>query len=249
MQDASFSSAGITTAGMTTAAISTARLNDLIESIQQARRSLEEWQNQKTEAMIRLDSFSYDIQKIEEDRNRMSEQLEAAKREFSSETKIYQSQVTELTDQLQLLKFELEALKGQCTEKDIAIESLNKELSNRDRVREQLLAQHQKNVSEMEALFEKRQQELLAGEKKVQESLAAQLSDSNQRRVEAEARNERLERELSSIRTRMIGILHPEAGDQSKKASSAASGMETHHIQTLSKAETSVDDYLKRLGY
>ncbi|NDG85281.1 MAG: hypothetical protein EBX52_09645 [Proteobacteria bacterium] len=239
MQDASYSAS----------VISTARLNDLIESIQQARRSLDEWQNQKTEAMIRLDSFSFDIQKIEEDRNRLAEQLEAVKREFSNEAKIYQGQITELTDQLQLLKFELEAVKGQSTEKDLAIESLNKELANRDRTRAQLIAQQQKNTAEMEALFEKRQQELLAGEKKVQEGLAAQLSDANQRRVEAEARNERLERDLANIRTRMIGILHPDSAEHSKTGPRPDAGIDTHHIQSMSKSETSVDDYLKRLGY
>ena len=237
MQDASFS------------AISTSRLNDLIESISDARRSLEEWQNQKTEALIRLDSFSYDILKIEEERNRMADSLESVRREAENEARIYQGQIAELTDQLQLLKFELEGARGQCTEKDLSIDALQKEITNQDRVREQLIAQHAKNLAELEALFEKRNQEMRAQEKKIQESLGAQLTEMTQRKIEAEARIERLERDLGSIRTQMLGILHPQSSETAKAGSRVESVMETHTIQSLSKSDTTVDDYLKRLGY
>jgi chromosome segregation ATPase len=237
MQDASFS------------AISTSRLNDLIDSISEARRSLEEWQNQKTEALIRLDSFSYDIQKIEEERNRMAEGLEGAKRESENESRIYQGQIAELTDQLQMLKFELEGMKGQCTEKDLSIDALKKEIGNQDRVKEQLIAQNTKNLAELEALFEKRQEELRIQEKKIQENLGAQLSEMTQRKVEAETKIERLERDLGNIRTQMLGILHPQAQESGKSVVRLDSGTETHTIQSISKSDTTVDDYLKRLGY
>jgi chromosome segregation ATPase len=237
MQDASFS------------AISTSRLNDLIDSISGARRSLEEWQNQKTEALIKLDSFSYDILKIEEERNRMAESLESTKRESENEARIYQGQVAELTDQLQILKFELEGLKGQGTEKDLSIDALKKEIANQDRVREQLIAQHAKNIAELETLFEKRQNDLRSQEKKIQESLGAQLTEMTQRKIEAEAKIERLERDLGSIRTQMLGILHPQAGESVKSNYRVESGTETQTIQALSKTDTTVDDYLKRLGY
>ena len=85
--------------------ITTARLNDLVNSISEARRSLQNWQDQKTEALIRLDAFTYDVQKIEDDRLRIVERHEALLRESETHYAIYQKQIGELSDQLQILKF------------------------------------------------------------------------------------------------------------------------------------------------
>ncbi len=243
MQDASYST------------ISSARLNDLIDSISEARRTLEDWQNQKTEAMIRLDSFSYDIAKIEEDRNRMLQQHEDARREVERQGRIHQEQVESLTDRLQVMKFELEELRGSCAEKDLLIEAQRKEIGNLERLRDQQESRHAAILAEQEALFEKRHQEALAREKRIQENLGAQLAEMTQRKVDADARVEKLEQEFSEVRARMMGILHPRkddpagAGEDRGAREADHRSVETHTIHELSKTDHSVNDYLKRLGY
>ena len=73
--------------------ISTARLNELMTAISEARQSFQNWQDQRTEALIRLDAFSIDVQKIEEEKVRLEQRLVDANKETGAQAKIYQTQI------------------------------------------------------------------------------------------------------------------------------------------------------------
>ena len=226
--------------------ITTARLNDLVNSISEARRSLQNWQDQKTEALIRLDAFTYDVQKIEDDRLRIVERHEALLRESETNYGIYQKQIGELSDQLQILKFELEGLKNQTTGKDLEIESLKKELENQERIKEQMIEQHSRRMTEQANEAEKRHREALQSEKRIQESLSGELAEMTLRKSEAISKVERLERDLSHIRSHMLGVLQGDGVVPSRAP------LDTQNIQKIVGADSevaTVDDYLKRLGY
>jgi chromosome segregation ATPase len=255
--------------------INSARLDDLVHAIAEARRSLQNWQDKRTEAMIRLDAFAYDVQKIEEDRARMDQKISDLKHETQSQAKIYQSHVGELTDQMQLLKLESENLRNEILDKNMVIESLHKEIEAQKVLRGQLVHQHAQKQNELRAELEVKFANQIWDLKMKNESLASQLLDSSERCASSETQVEKLERELAQIRSHMMGILqaapsgagaeaHPRrasttSGAQAMELSKKAE-FETQTIQSVSGAGASaesashsaaptVDDYLKRLGY
>jgi chromosome segregation ATPase len=251
--------------------INTARLDDLVHAIAEARRSLQNWQDKRTEAMIRLDSFAYDVQKVEEERGRMEQKLLDLKHESQSQAKIYQSHVGELTDQMQLLKLETENLRNEILDKNMVIESLHKEIEAQKVLRGQLVQQHSQKQNELRSELEVKFANQIWDLKMKNESVAAQLLESSERCAAAETQVERLERELSQIRSHMMGILQgaPDSAPrkQAPAGASASPGpvepskkaeLETQTIQSVAGAAAdpsnldgspSVEDYLTRLGY
>jgi len=232
--------------------ITSARLNELMDSISEARRLFENWQDQKTETLIRLDSFSYDIQKIEEDRMRLESRNQEAKKEFDGQVRIYQGQVADLTDQLQLLKFEMEGLKNQATDRELVMDGLRKDLENQKKLKEQLSEHHARKVLEVESDWKNRHDEAMKNEKKIQEGLVAQIADFTQRRSDDESKIERLQRDLNHIRSHMLGVLQGAPTKNNDAGVERANpSEETLTIQSIANSENSatVEDYLKRLGY
>jgi len=233
--------------------ISTARLNELMTAISDARQSFQNWQDQRTEALIRLDAFSFDVQKIEEEKVKLEQRLLEAKKETDAQAKIYQTQIQELTDILQLHKFEIEGFKNSLVAKDRVIEAQKKEMENQKRMKDQLVEVHNTRISELESEYEKRHAETLSEEKSIQEGLSAELIEMSKRKADVEVKIEKLERELNHIRSHMIGLLHP------KSVTAAAAAEKSDHIDPFSETHTirttpnsgaaTVDDYLKRLGY
>ncbi len=238
MQDANFS-------------VSSNRLNELLSAISDARQSLQNWQDQRTEAMIRLDSFAYDVQKIEEEKARLELAVAEAKKETEAQARLFQSQIQELTDSLQMHKYEIEGFKHSLTDKDISIEALKKEMESQKRLKDQLVEAHNKRLAEIESEYEKRHAQTLACEKLAQEGLSAELLEMSKRRSEAEAKMEKLEREINYIRSNMIGLLNPKLLTPSEPSVESEDHFsETHTIRTTANSGAStVDDYLKRLGY
>jgi chromosome segregation ATPase len=240
MQDANFS-------------VSTNRLNELLSAISDARQSLQNWQDQRTEAMIRLDSFAYDVQKIEEEKARLEQAVADSKKESENQQRLFQSQIQGLTDSLQMHKYEIEGFKHALVDKDISIEALKKEMESQKRMKDQLVEAHNKRLSEIESEYEKRHAQTLASEKLVQEGLSAELLEMSKRRSEADAKVEKFEREINYIRSNMIGLLNPKLlnpTSESKVQTEVDPFSETHTIRsTANSGASTVDDYLKRLGY
>jgi chromosome segregation ATPase len=238
MQDANFS-------------VSTHRLNELLSALSDARQSLQNWQDQRTEAMIRLDSFAFDVQKIEDEKARLEKALEAAKNETEKQAKLFHDQFQEMSDLIQMHKLEIDGFKHALKDKDIALEALRNEMENQERLKEQMVEAHNKRLSELESEYEKRHAQTLAGEKLVQEGLSAELLEMSKRRSDAEEKAEKLEREINYIRSNMIGLLNPKMlspARESRKEDDFLS--ETPTIRTTSNSgAATVDDYLKRLGY
>ncbi len=251
--------------------VNTARLDDLVNTISEARRSLQNWQDKRTEALIRLDAFAYDVQKIEEERARTELKILELKQDANGQAKIYQSHVSELTDQMQLLKLETENLRNEILDKNLVIESLHKEIESQKVLRGQLVQQHAQKQNDLRAELEVKFSNQIWDLKMKNEGVAAQLLESSERRAEAETKVEKLERELTQIRSHMMGILqsNPAQGFESTIAASSKKApvekasvskkteSETQTIQSIaeqglhlnSNEAPSVDDYLKRLGY
>ena len=226
--------------------ISAARLNELVNSIAEVRKSLEVFQDRKTEAMIGLDSFTYDIQKIEEERNRLRSQVEDARKEAAQQADIFQDQIRELTDQMQLLKFENEGLKSEITTRELSIQGLIAEVEHQKNLRGQQQEQHESQISALVDSHRKAIADAMEGEKKIQFSMASKISELTQQRDESESRLAAVERDLSHIRTNMLGIL--QGNSDSRK--NGTSGPDMITIQAVAKENpSSVDEYLKRLGY
>ncbi|MBU6153831.1 MAG: hypothetical protein KGP28_05970 [Bdellovibrionales bacterium] len=236
----------------TKSSVSSTRLNDLLGAISDARQSLQNWQDHRTEAMIRLDSFAYDVQKIEEEKARLELSAVEARKEAEVQAKLFQSQIQELTDSLQLHKFEIEGFKHALVDKDLSIEAMKKEMESQKRLKDQLVEAHNKRMGEIEAEYEKRHAQTLASEKLVQEGLSAELLEMSRRRSEAESKVEKLEREINYIRSNMIGLLNPKILNPAEGVEKMEEDpfLETPTIRTTaSSGAATVDDYLKRLGY
>jgi CRP-like cAMP-binding protein len=147
----------------------------------------------------------------------------------------------------------MERLKNEITGKDLAMDSLKKEMDQQKRLREQLIEQNAKKIIETQEALEQRHADAIEDHLRTQERVAAELAEMSLRRTEAESKVERLERELKNIRAHMLGVLQadPKVGPgESKNQEGVLHSFDTRTIQSLSKKETAtVDDYLKRLGY
>jgi chromosome segregation ATPase len=248
--------------------LNTTRLDDLISTISEAKKSLNNWQDKRTEALIRLDSFTYDIQMIEEEKKRSSQAMIELKKEIQGQAKVFQSHVSDLTDQMQLLKLENENLRNEVLDKNITVETLTKEIEN-----QQLLREHQAKLS-AEKLNETRTELDAKANQKIEEYKSqhdlvnVKLVELARSKAEAEMRAERLEREIVQIRSHMLNVLEvnqsgfPEkkkiethsvhSNGPTAKVATPATEISMQEVKKLRAVEIepdSVDEYLKRLGY
>ena len=245
--------------------MNTTRLDDLLNTISEAKKSLTNWQDKRTEALIRLDAFTYDIKMLEEDKKKTSNQIVDLKKELQNHAKVYQSHVSDLTDQLQLLKYENETLKNEVLDKSLTIEAMQKEVESQKSIRDQLVQVHQEKQAEIRADMELRAQNQTWEFRVRNEDLASRVSDIAKQKIEVELKAERLEKEMAQMRAHMMNMLDvknfgeleskpaaPQA--DAKKALKPAvntdfSMQEVKKLRAVEFEPESVEEYLKKLGY
>ncbi len=239
------------------------RLDDLLNTISEAKKSLTNWQDKRTEALIRLDAFTYDIKMLEEEKKKTSTMIVDLKKELQNHAKVYQSHVSDLTDQLQLLKYESETLRNEILDKSLVIEAQQKEIEGQKAIRDQLVAVHQEKQAEIRADMELRLQNQTWEYRVRNEDLASRVSDIAKQKIEVELKAERLEKEMAQMRAHMMNMLDvknlgdletrpPAAETPVKKAAPVNTDFSMQEVKKLRAVEfepDSVEDYLKRLGY
>ena len=194
------------------------RLDDLINTISEAKRSLNNWQDRRTEALIRLDAFTYDIQRIGEEKKKSVEAIAELKNEIAAQAKIYQSHVNDLTDDMQLLKLENENLRNEVLERNLSIDAMAKEVENQSLIREQQInigvaklnevrAEMEARISEVRNETEARADQEIQEYHSQNEFLNAKVVEMARQKSEIEMRAERLEREIVQIRSHMLNVL------------------------------------------
>lgn len=201
------------------------RLDDLLTTITEARKSLQDWQDKRTEALIQLDALSYDIRQIEEEKSRTADLITALKNEIEDRAKVYQSHVESVTDQMQMLKVEKEDAELKLNE---AIQRLQKQLDeselarNRQAEREaEINSEWEARLNEQRTDFEVRytdqqnrhrnQVEELNGEIN---TLLGKIETLKAQVAEAEIRADRNDRELQVIRSQMMNLLKISEGER-----------------------------------
>jgi hypothetical protein len=134
-----------------------------------------------------------------------------------------------------------------------------------------LVQQHSQKQNELRSELEVKFANQIWDLKMKNESVAAQLLESSERCAAAETQVEKLERELSQIRSHMMGILQAAPDTAPRRQAPAGASvfagpvepskkaeLETQAIQSVAGAvadpanldgSPSVEDYLKRLGY
>ena len=251
--------------------LSVNRLDELLNSINEARSSLNHWQDRRTEALISLDSFTYDIKMLEEEKKRSSAELQDVKNELSAQIRIYKSHVSELTDQMQLLKLDNENLKNEILSKSLVIEKHLKEIENQKLIREQLQAEHDLKELDLRAELETHFSQKIWELQMRNDAMSVKVQEANEKRAESKSRADRLEIELSQLRAQMMSALRMEsevASDDRAPMMNAVSAepavkkptremtsardltmQEVRKLRPVSAEAESVDEYLKRLGY
>ncbi len=250
------------------------RLDDLIHTISEAKRSLNNWQDKRTEALIRLDSFTYDIQMIGEEKKRNADAINELKVEIQNQAKVYQSHVSDLTDEMQLLKLENENLRNEVLDKNLNLESMAKEIENQRLMREQQSKLNGERMNELRMESEQKTAQMIEEYKTQNDFLNVKVVEMARLKAETEMRAERLEREIVQIRSHMLNVLEvnqsgfnekkkqePQVAaapatpqfnpDGSLKTTPAVdlSMQEVKRLRAVEIEPDSVEDYLKRLGY
>jgi chromosome segregation ATPase len=244
------------------------RVDDLMNTILEARKSLQNWEDQKTEALIKLDALTYDIRMIGEEKDRAKETATIIKKEMESEIKVYQNHVDNLSDQIQLLQIEREGLQTQLNQALLENQSHLKELARlktselklQDDLKNGIAAIQHETENRISAKYEQAYNE----EIQMMKQQIAELSSQNQsilnQRNEAEERANRFERELGGIRSHMMSVLQVASGAHTQAAATvnpknvaprpaAEPKIDSKRLRAVEIESTSVDEYLKRLGY
>lgn len=228
------------------------RLDELLGTITEARKSLQDWHDKRTEALIQLDALSYDLRQIEEEKSRQNDLITALKNEIEDRAKVYQSHVESITDQMQMLKVEKDEVEGRLNE---AIARIQKQLDeselerNRQAEREaEIVATWERRVAEQRNDFEVKyaeqqnfNREQVAGLNDEINTLLAKIEQLKAQLAEAEIRGERNDRELQVIRAQMMNVLRVSEGESLSEffkpniaagATAAAAPIPTRHPET-----------------
>ena len=239
------------------------RVDDLLNTITEARRSLSTWQDKQTEALIRLDSFTYDIQQLEEEKRKINAQNLELKREIENNQKIHESQVGEITDQMQVLKLENETLQNEVIKKEQAFELAQNEIESLKKNRAQLIEQHLEREKQASLDLEVKFSNQILEQRAQIETMNIQNRELASQKEALEIRTDRLEYELSQLRSRLMTVLNvdePSSAFEAAKAQHSATASKREKQPELSMQDvikirspdaepTTVEDYLKRFGY
>jgi len=237
------------------------RINDLMNTITEARKSLQNWQDQKTEALIKLDALSYDIRVIGEEKDRAQEAVETLKKEMENEVRVYQGHVDHLTDQVQLLQIEREGLQNQLNQALAENQDYRKEIIRlktyeqelQEELKTGIAAIQQETEARLSSLFEKRYQDELQQLRDRIQNLNEQNFELLNRRNESDERANRLDRELDGIRSHMMSVLRVADGAVTSREPvsepKSEPKIDARKLRAVEIESGSVDEYLKRLGY
>lgn len=253
------------------------RYQQLIQTLTEAKKNIEDWQNQKTDALITLDSFSYDLRQLELEKQQIKEEYEEC-------LKVSQAREREWSEKLIQMNLQMEEWRARAEEQEQrannykaekehfeakAEEEKNKAIETRAQCDAEKAA-HAKRLDqriEEARRIDREQIDLLSHERMV-------LAGEKER---AEIRSRRAEQELQAFRAQLLGLMKqseegqlsssegvrmPQAPDPKIAVTSntkpevvAVEEVSTPEIQLSANTEThkpvqaTVYEYLKRLGY
>ncbi len=237
-------------------ATSTGKIDGLLEVISQARESLKNWEDKRTEAMIQLDALSYDIVIIEDEKNRVKELNDDLKLEIKRQGEIYQAHVDALTEQMQVLKQEKEAADRRADTHLFAVQE-------GEAIHQKLEADFKRRSHEMKTEYEARFKSLEQHYQDQTTNLNRQIDQFVMAKQAADQREAQMERELQAIRSQIATVfqvagadkVYPPATNPTANAktptqdANSNSKNRTNHIEIGSPEFATVQDYLKRFGY
>ena len=227
------------------------RINGLVKTINEARKALEKWQDHKTEALIEMESLSYDIQIVEEEKARAFEQMENMKAEMKNQQWAYQNHVETLTDQMQMIKFQNEELQGQLQSALDEIHRQQREIEGHKEEQKKIEAGQSTLVAKAKSELEVKISDLQHQHRHQLESMTNKLDSIHAQKSEVESKARKLEADLQVIRTQMLNALRvgealaasvampipaPPAGAESAAVSTASSGTVTSKPKRIPSA-------------
>jgi chromosome segregation ATPase len=229
------------------------RVQKLLETIEEARKSLQASNDQRASALMSLDSFAYDLKLVEDEKQSILEEYHASKEYFDRERNQMIAQADFIQSQSKTREQELisknDELNEQNQEYQFQIEKLKVELAD---TRSELQTAN-KNV-------ESRTEEWKRARATLQ-SMEAKIAEALERERQAKIREDEIENFLKRIKG------HSENSNAKQNAESAIYRTEQNHaIHDVKDAidarnariesgrpdsgrSENLEDYLKRLGY
>jgi chromosome segregation ATPase len=183
------------------------RTESLVKTLQDARKAFEKWQDHKTEALIEMEAISYDIQIIEEEKNRAVELADGIKAEMKNQQWAYQNHVETITDQMQLLKFQNEELQGQL---QTALDEIHRQQRENESLKDQqkkIEAGHSTVVAQAKSELEIKISEIQHQYRNQVEAMTNKMDHVHAQKAEVENKARKLEQDLQVIRTQMLNAL------------------------------------------
>ena len=237
------------------------KVDDLLTTITEARKSLEQWQDRKADALIQLDALSYDIRVIEEEKNRTRDLIADLKNELKNQAGMFQAHIDVMTDEMQLLKIEREDLLKQLEWAQIALEKqkTENEIQHDSQIRLEAIAAQK--VADTRVEYEARLRDQEVQYKKQIASMVERYEYLTNEKKEYEKRSDILETELQGVRSHMMSVLRmtdtvvsaPSAAasgvQESPKSGTKLRAAEIDHEVSISAGGSTVAEYLKRFGY
>jgi hypothetical protein len=236
------------------------KMGDLLQSITEARKSITHWQDQKTSALIQLDSLTYDVKAIDAEKRALAEYRIKIDAQMTDQTRAYRAAVAMLTDDVQLLHLENDELKNQLLtlttnfqQESEALraqlkESFDLQEQSLDRFNEELAEEARSHAETAQILGEKLK--TAAAEKQVmmrahEDMIHAIISEKES----AERRSTQLEAEISGMKARMMNVLKPTQSQGEETTVSFSNENQTTNPIELTTEVGTVEDFLKRCGY
>ena len=237
------------------------KIDQLISTISQARKSLADWHEQKTEALIQLDSLTYDVELIRDEKNRAEETNAVLRNEIETNSKIYQAHVEALMDQIQTTRTEKDEVQRELGNAMMRIDALERDAEEKAIADAKIEANQRIRVAEARSEVEIRMADETQRLKGQIADLVTQVQLIQSEKHEAEARNMGLEKELNGIRGHMLNALRNTADIPQAAAAPAQSSARTTKAAPVIYSDASkvvrdsngdvetVEAFLKRFGY
>ena len=191
------------------------RLDQLLETLNDARKSLDNWQDQRTQALINIDSFSYDVRLIQEEKNQILEEYQKCREVFDAREVVLKNQIETLADQVQELKLDKDNL-----QKDLEI-SRSETSAARAEIEKHIYAfsnleeKHAADLVRLKADIELKDTFARKQDTATIEKLTAEGALIQGERDRQEARARRAELELQTLRSQLQTALNHSAGSHS----------------------------------
>ena len=234
------------------------RISSILRSIEEARISLKNWNDQRASALISLDAFAYDLKMVEREKQAILEEYNSSKEYFDRERnemmdehRLLQDQyrareddliakIENLSNQNQFFKLEQERLNQELKDLNVALQASSAEVQKRVEETQALRVQVQEYETKI-AESEERERNMRIRESEIDAFLKRMGAPANaehktkQDRILAKSMTE----EAIQNRNRAMQMAEQALGGSSDQAISGA----------IANAPENLDDYLKRLGY